>query len=136
MAEPEFQISYIKGFKRRKWKLYNRILLYVFITLWFAQIMLLNMDCVLFLFVGDRSFPIFITVWNVSECGVFSGPYFPAFRLNTLVPIQSECGNMRTRKNSVFGHFSRIVLLANRSFEWNIIILNCGFLSNAVFLSK
>ena len=26
----------------------------------------------------------------------YSGPYFPAFELNT-VPIQSECGEIRTR---------------------------------------
>ena len=31
----------------------------------------------------------------------FSGPYFSAFELNT------GCGKIRTRKNSVFGHFSR-----------------------------
>ena len=41
----------------------------------------------------------------------FSGPYFPAFGLNTerygvSLCIQSECGKIRTRKNSVFGHFS------------------------------
>ena len=44
---------------------------------------------------------------------VFSGPYFPAFGLNTkrygvFLHIQSECRKLRTRKNSVFGHFSRI----------------------------
>ena len=39
-----------------------------------------------------------ITVWNVSKYGVFSGPYFPAFGLNT--------EKIRTRKNSVFGLFS------------------------------
>ena len=42
----------------------------------------------------------------------FSGPYFPAFGLNTEIHsvnlrTQSECGKIRTRKNSVFGHFSR-----------------------------
>ena len=40
----------------------------------------------------------------------FSGPYFPAFGLNTegVSPsIQSECRKISTRKNSVFGHFSR-----------------------------
>ena len=41
----------------------------------------------------------------------FSGPYFPAFRLNTdryevSLRIQSEWGKIWTRKNSVFGHFS------------------------------
>ena len=40
----------------------------------------------------------------------FCGPYFPAFGLHTegVSPsIQSECRKIRTRKNSVFGHFSR-----------------------------
>ena len=44
----------------------------------------------------------------------FSGPYFPAFGLNTKryfvsLRIQSECGKIRTRKNSVFRHFSHSV---------------------------
>ena len=52
------------------------------------------------------------TAWNISKYGVFSGPYFPAFILNTeryfvSLRIQSECGKTRTRKNSVFGHISR-----------------------------
>ena len=51
------------------------------------------------------------TVQNVSKYGVFSGPYFPAFGLNTerhevSLRIQSECGKIQTRKNSAFGHFS------------------------------
>ena len=42
----------------------------------------------------------------------FSGPYFPAFGLNTdryfvSLRIQSECEKIRTRKNSVFEHLSR-----------------------------
>ena len=48
-------------------------------------------------------------------------PCFPAFRLNTeryelSLRIRSKCGKIRTRKNSVFGHFSR-----NGSFNqyWN-----------------
>ena len=50
--------------------------------------------------------------WKVSKYGVFSGPYFPAFRVITerygvSLRIQSECGKIRTRKNSVFGNFSR-----------------------------
>ena len=53
------------------------------------------------------------TAWKVSKYGVFSGPYFPAFGLNTeryglSLRIQSECGKIRTRKNSVVGHFSRV----------------------------
>ena len=51
------------------------------------------------------------TVWKASKCGVFSGPYFLAFGLNTekyevSLRIQSEYGKIRTRKNSVFGHIS------------------------------
>ena len=47
---------------------------------------------------------------------VFSGTYFPAFGLNTerygvSLRIQSKCGKIQTRKNSVFGHFSRILFL-------------------------
>ena len=55
-----------------------------------------------------------ITVWNVSQCGVFSGRYFHAFGLNTeryevSLRIQSECGKIQTWKNSIFEHFSRNV---------------------------
>ena len=49
------------------------------------------------------------TAWKVSKYGVFSGPYFPAFGLNTegyvSLRIQFKCGKMRTRKSSVFGDF-------------------------------
>ena len=50
------------------------------------------------------------TLWKVSKYGVFSGPYFPVFGLNTEIyedRIQSEYGKIRSRKNSVFRHFSR-----------------------------
>ena len=47
---------------------------------------------------------------NVSKYGVFFGPYFPTFALNTerevSLRIQPKCGKIRTRKNSVFGHSS------------------------------
>ena len=46
------------------------------------------------------------------QYGVFPGPYFPGFGLNTerngvSLRIQSEYGKIRTRKNSVLGHISR-----------------------------
>ena len=51
------------------------------------------------------------TAWKVSKYGVFSGPYFPVFGLDTEIyvvnRIQSECWKIRTRKNSSSGHFSR-----------------------------
>ena len=53
-----------------------------------------------------------LTAWKVSKYRVFSGPYFPVFRLNTEIysvnlRIQSECRKIRIRKDSVFGHISR-----------------------------
>ena len=56
------------------------------------------------------------TAREVSKYGVISGPYFPAFGLNTeryvgSLRTQSECVKIRTRNNSVFGHFSRSVAL-------------------------
>ena len=51
------------------------------------------------------------TAWKMPKYGVISGPYFPAFRLNTeryfvSLRIQSGCGEIRTKNNSS-GHFSR-----------------------------
>ena len=40
--------------------------------------------------------PMLFTAWKVSKYGDFSGPYFTVFGLNKI----------RTRKSSVFGHFS------------------------------
>ena len=50
----------------------------------------------------------------MSKYGFFSGPYFRAFGLNTeryfvSLRIQCECGKIRTRKSSVFGHISHNV---------------------------
>ena len=79
----------------------------------------------------------------MSKYGVFSGPYFLAFGLNTerysVSPrIQSECGKTRTRKNSVFGDFSRsfIVKLYDKSIckPLNIIFKSC--LTQGIFPSK
>ena len=47
----------------------------------------------------------------MSKYGVFSGPYFLVFGLNTeryevSLCIQFECGKTQNRKNSVFGHIS------------------------------
>ena len=59
---------------------------------------------------SNKIFDLF-TEWKVSKYGAFSGPYFPAFWLNTKryfvsLRIQSKCRKIRTRKNSVFGHIS------------------------------
>ena len=61
--------------------------------------------------------------WKVSKYGVFSGPYFPVFGLNTEIysvnlRIQSEYRKIRTKKNSVFGHFLRSAQDSELN-EWN-----------------
>ena len=48
----------------------------------------------------------------MSKNGIFSGPHFPIFGLNTEIygvnlRIQSEYRKIRTKKSSVFGQFSR-----------------------------
>ena len=45
-----------------------------------------------------------VTAWKVSKYGVFSGPYFPVFGLNTEIysinlRIQPKYGEIRTRKS-------------------------------------
>ena len=68
-----------------------------------------------------------ITAWKVSKCAVFSGLYFPLFELNTKIysvnlRIQSEYGKILTRRNSVFGHFSRSESLKiSSTFKFNLI---------------
>ena len=52
---------------------------------------------------------------KVSKYGAISGPHFPTFGLNAeryevSIRIQSEFGKIRTRNNSVIGHFSRSAL--------------------------
>ena len=69
------------------------------------------------------------TAWKVSKYWVFSGPYFPAFGLNTekysvSLRIQFECGKIRTRKNSVFGHFHTVNISANNFFLKCLIAIN------------
>ena len=59
-----------------------------------------------------RAIPKTFTAWKVSKYKVFSCPYFPSFGLNAercsvSLCTQSECEKIPTRKNSVFGHFSR-----------------------------
>ena len=69
-------------------------------------------------------FMIFIwhTASKVPKYGVFAGPYFPVFGLNTDIyganpRIQSEYRKMLTGKNSAFGHFTQWYLLTDSVFE-------------------
>ena len=90
----------------------------------FFKVFSLKFECVLQSFLNTD------TVWNVSKYGVFSGLYLPAFTLNTekwevSLRIQSECGKIRTRKNFVFGHFSRSVRYhALRSSDQDVFCKN------------
>ena len=64
------------------------------------------------------------TAWKRSKYEVVSGPYFPAFGLNTerygvSLFIQSKCGKIHTTKNSVSGHFSRSVCVQIKIFAVN-----------------
>ena len=73
------------------------------------------------------------TAWKGSKYGVFSDPYFPTFGLNTTrygvyLRIQSECGKIRTRKNSVFGHFSRCAMREKRMSRSIILSLKIQML--------
>ena len=67
---------------------------------------------------GPRKYLRCSTACKVSQYGVISGPHFPAFELNTeryfvSLRIQSEYGKIRTRNNSVSGHFWRSGELCN-----------------------
>ena len=59
------------------------------------------------------------TVRKVSKYGVLSSPYFPVFGRNMViygvnVRIQSKNRKIRTRRNSVFGGFSRSEYISSR----------------------
>ena len=74
-----------------------------------------------FLLLISKKFIFVEIVIHGVKYGVFSGPYFSAFGLNTerysvslhiefecgkvTLRIQSECGKIQTRNNSVWGHF-------------------------------
>ena len=56
-----------------------------------------------------------ITLREVSKYGVFSGPYFPAFGLNTegysvSFHIQSECGKYGPEKTPYLDNFQAVLL--------------------------
>ena len=79
---------------------------------------------------------------KVSKYRVISGPYFPAFRLNTeryfvFLRIQSECGEIRTINYSVFGHFSRSDTFSVRVKPiQNVIIKNNPWLEILLHLKQ
>ena len=73
--------------------------------------------------------------WKVSKYGVSSGEYFPVFGLNTeryseFLRIQSKCGKKRTRKCSLFGHFSHSIMFifSKVSGSWPSSLLEMNIL--------
>ena len=80
-----------------------------------------------FLILPSRIFLYYTTLILPEKCpikyGVISVLYFPAFGLNTeryevTLRIQCECGKIRTRNNSVFGHFSCSVILIHDALSF------------------
>ena len=72
-----------------------------------------------------------ITAWKVSKYGVITGPYFLVFGLNTEIyrvnlRIQSGYRKIRTRKNSVFGHFSLSIIIRISSVRQKYVGLILG----------
>ena len=94
--------------------------LWVISSMWYRYVLWHRFCEYIFLCVCQHIGPcVGITAWKVFQYGDISGPYFPAFGLNmerypVSLRIYSECGKIRTRKNSVFGHFSRCVCVCMR----------------------
>ena len=68
------------------------------------------------------------TAWKVSKYGVFSGPYFPAFGLNTerysvSLRIAPNAKKYGPEKTSILGHFSCSALLS--LFDYSALLLHC-----------
>ena len=75
-------------------------------------------------------------VKSVQKYRVISGPYFPIFGLNAEIfhanlCIQSEYRKIRTRNNSVFGHFSHCVLEAEVQNKVSCKISNLDICGNS-----
>ena len=71
----------------------------------------------------------------MSKYGVLSGSYFPAFGLNTeryrvSLRTQSKYWKIRTRKNSVFGRFSRSEIISYN----DVVVGSLPFYSYSIFL--
>ena len=62
----------------------------------------------------------------MSKYGVFSGPYFPAFRLNTpyLSAFSQNVGKYRPEKNSVWTLFKQWILSEYKQLiRWTLILI-------------
>ena len=70
------------------------------------------------------------TARKVSKYGVFSGPYFPAFELNTercgvSLRIQFECGEIRTKKTPYLDTFFALSsIVTMKHFHSNFILFS------------
>ena len=75
----------------------------------------------------------------MSKYGVFSGPYFPAFGLNTerycISPHSVRMRENTDQKNSVFGHYSRSDILEKNSNRLRkICFIMSGIINNPKYL--
>ena len=75
----------------------------------------------------------------MSKYGVFSGPYFPAFGLNTEIysvnlRIKSECGKIWTRKNPYLDNFHAVY--ARRFSGYQALKGYVNIISGQYFLKK
>ena len=91
------------------------------IVLWVNQLLYLWYWFYKLFHVCYQWFESFRSTWKMSKCGVISGPYFSVFGLNTKtygvnLRIQSKFKKIRTRNNSLFGHFSRSDISKIRQF--------------------
>ena len=103
---------------------------FIFYTFTFYLIHLIICACILEslnkIFSTFNIFERAITVWKVSKYGVISGPYFPVLRLNMEIygvslRIQFEYREIRTRNNSVFGHFSRSAIRSRQTSKMELL---------------
>ena len=68
-----------------------------------------------------------VTAREMTKYGVFSGPYFPVFGINTEIYevnlcIQSKYGKIRTRRKPVFEHFLRSMFIFFRCNGYSFAI--------------
>ena len=76
---------------------------------------------------------VFNTARKMSKYGVFSGPYFPAFGLQYLSVFTPNAGKYGPEKNSVFGHFSRIVMSLSTILPGAKFWIRCSDLNTILY---
>ena len=101
---------------RVKWNIFNSMSGQSLVTVHMKFPEKNSLSCLIFL--------VLFTVWKASKYGVFSGPYFHVFGLNTEVfgvnlRIQSEYGKIPTEKTLYLDTFHAVILLRSFKTEMN-----------------